>query len=687
MKVDNLNGPLYVEVHFIIRACQQAKIETYMQKKRLNFLGIPRFISHGTYTSPSGCGYRFLVMQKLGEELQTVLDKYRPNIRTVCRITCNIIGKCLSFVPNNSIQAVFIYLDALEYIHEQGYIHADIKAQNILRIFDPQDGGKNEADGSKKKSSKRAHSPAGATTIETDDRYYLIDYGLAELYISQGKHKSCEQDKRRANNGTCEFRSRDAHIGVISRRSDIESLAYNLILWFYGRHPWGAMKNPDHVFKKKTWSMDNIEEFLEEAFGNKPLLSALPEDDSSGLPTTSKPKSAKGKAAVNGPPPKGLDKLFYEVRDLDFDEKPNYEKFKKIIMEIADKNEGRKTTSFGKASTGAAKSDAKKKRTIKAARASSPDEASTDVVDVAAVAPSTNGTRAKVSTKNRSKLLTDKRLKSNRSKVLTPAAAFTIQTEEEDVVIAAAAAEKVEETKTPKNRKKKLNIRLSTPFMSISSSEDNSTLYDSPQDHETIKENVSNNFSLYNDSTMSSDQSGDDEEFEGHLRRSRIYINNQRCQSKLKSSFASSTADGSVDDYAASTSSSLSSYLDDNNPIVIMNERKELRSRQVALHGPQTNGKTPVVAKKLARAVPKKLAAKVFASASNSTPVGKTGGSSNKPRNNGTAAAPAAALTFKNKAISEQQPTSSSMANKGAPEVIETMAMRTIRAKMLERKK
>lgn len=43
---------------------------------------------------------------------------------------------------------------------------------------------------------------------------YLVDYGLAFRYISDGKHKEYKEDPKRAHDGTVEFTSRDAHKGV-----------------------------------------------------------------------------------------------------------------------------------------------------------------------------------------------------------------------------------------------------------------------------------------------------------------------------------------------------------------------------------------------------------------------------------------------------------------------------------------
>ena len=219
-----------------------------------------------------------------------------------------------------------IFIDALEYIHELGYIHADIKAQNILRAS----VDKNQ---NKKRSSKRSHDEID-DNIEDDDKYYLIDYGLVEKYTLMGVHKPYEFDKRTANNGTCEFRSRDAHIGVISRRSDIESLGYNIILWFYGRHPWADMvKNADQVHDKKCWAMNNVDAFLNEAFCNKPQTS-----EPSDSKTANKSKVALKKHIPFTSPPKGLSKLFDEIKQLSHDSKPDYCKLKGIFNEIAKLN-------------------------------------------------------------------------------------------------------------------------------------------------------------------------------------------------------------------------------------------------------------------------------------------------------------------------------------------------------------
>lgn len=112
------------------------------------------------------------------------------------------------------------------------------------------------------------------TEKESDgkDQVYLLDYGLACKYLfSNGEHKPFCVDERKAHAGTILFCSRDAHKGVASRRSDLESLGYNIIYWLTGKLPW--MKDsddPEIVDKKKQRALADPDNFLRLCFKHYP---------------------------------------------------------------------------------------------------------------------------------------------------------------------------------------------------------------------------------------------------------------------------------------------------------------------------------------------------------------------------------------------------------------------------------
>lgn len=88
----------------------------------------------------------------------------------------------------------------LEYIHENEYVHADIKAANLMLGYrDP-------------------------------EQVYLADYGLSYRYCPDGVHKEYKENPKKGHNGTIEYTSLDAHRGLApSRRGDFQILGFCLL--------------------------------------------------------------------------------------------------------------------------------------------------------------------------------------------------------------------------------------------------------------------------------------------------------------------------------------------------------------------------------------------------------------------------------------------------------------------------
>ncbi|KAL5008871.1 hypothetical protein ScPMuIL_014452 [Solemya velum] len=232
MKIEpHANGPLFCELHFYQRAATSAMVGEWLQGRKMKYLSVPTFVTFGNHEY-KGTNYRFLVMPRFGTDLQKLFEA---------------AGKHFS---EHSVYCIGLRLiDALEYLHKKEYVHADIKAANLLLGYKHGKIDKNQV--------------------------YLVDYGLAYRYTVDGKHKEYKEDPRRAHDGTIEFTSRDAHNGVFpSRRGDLEILGYCLLQWLCGALPWeDKLNNKDYVQEMKNKYMSNIPSLMKKCFsqGNSPV--------------------------------------------------------------------------------------------------------------------------------------------------------------------------------------------------------------------------------------------------------------------------------------------------------------------------------------------------------------------------------------------------------------------------------
>lgn len=397
IKFEHFSGPLFAEINFYLRCARKETIEEYMLAKKLKHLGMPRFVASGIYdplrddnpppvfrnafpisstssasktngvkqpaakrgrpalvngAKKSGVAangkqrkasasaqskekkYRFLVLQRFGDDVQKIWTRANEH-----------------FDMKSAFNIALKVIDTLEYIHSHGYVHADVKASNLLidlgdvkRINGTQIAnglaedndddetpsnqngtatkavGKRTVRSSKGTAVKRErpksvtngysqviNDDSNKSSIEPEDQIYLVDFGLVERFYSKdGVHREHVEDQRRANNGTVEFSSRDAHIGAFSRRSDLESLAYNLLYWVSGgRLPWtNVLKDHQLVEASKKWYMDNLEVFVNYCFNGDayPIdpLRLLKGLDPSIEPTQSSNSSHSQTATTNG---------------------------------------------------------------------------------------------------------------------------------------------------------------------------------------------------------------------------------------------------------------------------------------------------------------------------------------------------------------------------------------------------
>ncbi|EDW16575.2 uncharacterized protein Dmoj_GI10604 [Drosophila mojavensis] len=213
------NGPLFVEMHFYLRNAKLEDIKKFKEKRGLKSLGMPYIIANGS-VDINGQKHRFIVMPRYGSDISKF---YIQNGKRLPEVT----------VYRLAIQM----LDVYEFMHSTGYVHADLKAANILLGMGK--GGGSQA--------------------------YLVDFGLASHYTT-GDYKP---DPKKMHNGTIEYTSRDAHLGVATRRADLEILGYNIIEWLGVELPWIKEKlltAPAKVQKAKEIFMTNLSSSLKSVF-------------------------------------------------------------------------------------------------------------------------------------------------------------------------------------------------------------------------------------------------------------------------------------------------------------------------------------------------------------------------------------------------------------------------------------
>ncbi|XP_037002919.2 inactive serine/threonine-protein kinase VRK3 isoform X2 [Artibeus jamaicensis] len=211
LKLDAKDGRVFNEQHFFQRAAKPLQVNKWKKLQLTPLLAIPTCVSFGIHEDR----YRFLVFPMLGRSLQSALDDSPKHI-----------------VPMLSVfQMAYRLLDALEFLHENEYVHGNVTADNVF--VNPED-------------------PSQVT---------LAGYGYAFRYSPGGKHVACVEGSRSFHEGDLEFISMDVHKGCGPfRRSDLQTLGYCLLKWIYGTLPWTkCLSNIEAVMKLKQQFLDNPE--------------------------------------------------------------------------------------------------------------------------------------------------------------------------------------------------------------------------------------------------------------------------------------------------------------------------------------------------------------------------------------------------------------------------------------------
>ena len=192
-------------------------IEYKILRYLIGGIGIPKVYSYGKENNNI-----FLVQQLLGNNLAQEM-KIRKN----------------KFSKKIFINIALQMISRIEFLHSYGFIHCDIKPDNFVFNLD------NENDKENKENNDKENFVI-----------YLIDYGLAEPYINLKTKVHKKLKEHQGHKGTIDFCSTNSHMGLsLSRRDDLESLAYCLIYLYLGKLPWSSRnsnaKNREYVLNAK----------------------------------------------------------------------------------------------------------------------------------------------------------------------------------------------------------------------------------------------------------------------------------------------------------------------------------------------------------------------------------------------------------------------------------------------------
>ena len=191
------------------------KKESYIYEKIQGIKRIPKLYDFGSQGN-----YYLLVIELLGPSLKWLLE--------------SVEGK---FSLATTLKIGVQVLEIIKEIHKKGVVLRYLKPGNIV-----------------------------IGSGENKDYIYLLDFEIAKEYIKNGVHIPYRTDIK--IKGNRDYISLNVHYGnEVSRRDDIESFGYNLIVLLKGELPWSHIKRSNDILEKKeNISLDELCEGCPEEF-------------------------------------------------------------------------------------------------------------------------------------------------------------------------------------------------------------------------------------------------------------------------------------------------------------------------------------------------------------------------------------------------------------------------------------
>jgi serine/threonine protein kinase len=229
----------------------QLSLESKIYKVLAGGVGIPAIKWFGIEGD-----YNVMVMDLLGQSIEDLFQQSsrRFSLKTVLMLADQMICR-------------------IEYIHEKGFVHRDIKPDNFTLGFGP-----------------RANA------------VYVIDFGLSKKFRDPKTHQHIPFREGKSLTGTARYSSINTHLGLEqSRRDDIEAIAYVLIYLLHGSLPWMGIRGENRKQKYELISEKKI--------------------------------STPVEALCHGLPPE-FGMFLTETRRLDFLDRPDYALYRQMFRDL-----------------------------------------------------------------------------------------------------------------------------------------------------------------------------------------------------------------------------------------------------------------------------------------------------------------------------------------------------------------